>query len=205
MPRRSSEPLTPRVRSGPPLSALRCFLLSAITAAALSACGGAPPRTAALASLEERYQEAHDDHPEEALEIVAQAGQTELVGDAANYRRLRYLAADIRAPGAEPEWFYAGIPLLGVGVLGGFFSLLRGLSASFSGCTWTSGCSGGDTDPASVGLGISAGLVVTGGVLAILGLVLHTHDAEREGFDRRRDDVIRSMRDAYRARAVPTR
>lgn len=144
-----------------------------------------------------------DGRPEEALELLENMTTAALVDDRRSTRRLIRLADSLRGPDAEPEWLYAGVPLLIAGALGLLVTGIAYLVETSCGFL-PSMCipPTPDLTPFTTGYVLAGTAFVTGLVLTAIGLATHTFDPARAAFDQRRNDVIRRFRQARRGVGV---
>lgn len=140
-------------------------------------------------------------HPEEALDLLERVPTAELVGDWRSTRRLIANAEALHAPGAEPGWHLAGIPVAIIGAVGVIATGVAYDAATRPCSGWVDTCGPPpplDLTPFVVGFTTGGAVLLIGLALNILGLVNHTFDPERRAFDRRRSDVVRGFLDAQR-------
>lgn len=162
----------------------------------------APPMLdidAELHYAEQLHLEGDDVRALDRLEALVASGNP-LLYERETLRRTARAIRSLTATGAEPGWFYVGLPALGAGGLGTIITLLTHALSNV--CFGGLSCSRVDDTGFHIGYAAAASVGVTGLVFILLGLINHTWDGERRDFDHRRDDVRRMLLEGRRAAQV---
>jgi hypothetical protein len=158
-----------------------CLVCALVSPPALTAHASDPDPVARARELD-----AHGD-PVQALDLLEGAAHSPAALERRNAALLLDAIGSLHAPGAEPGWYYVGVPMLAAGALGAI-----GTSAiEIFGCLFS--CYRDET-PYYTAYGIEAVVGGIGLILCIIGLLADGIDPDRAAFEQRRRPLVRAIR-----------